>query len=246
MLKIATILLTTFATMSLPVYADEELTFPAHNLQLIDIQNAQGNIHVESVTGSGNDNVSVKLTKGEYLNSCRFTTELKSRRLVIISKANNKLFGKDICKLDIAVKIPKSMDLELRVGSGDVAIENVSGLVDYKIGSGNLSLKNVTTSKMIGRTGSGDVSVEGTIEEVDLKIGAGDVSLTYRTTPVEGSVEVKIGSGTTTVVLPENSSVSSKFKSGTGSLTNEFQNNSNAKFKISGTTGTGDMVIKKM
>lgn len=244
MLKKASMLFTLFSFLSSPVRAGEELSFPGLNIHLIDIQNAQGNIKIESSVTVGN--ISVTLSKGEYLSSCKLTTELKRGRLIIVSKASNKFFGKDICQLDIAMKVPKTIDLELRVGSGDVVVENIRGLIDYKIGSGTLTIAKVNASRVIGRTGSGDVEIEGNLADVDLKIGAGNAKLTFQTAPAEGSLDIKIGSGTTTVNLPETSNISSKFKSGTGSLTNQFQNQVSAKYKISGTTGTGDMLINKI
>jgi DUF4097 and DUF4098 domain-containing protein YvlB len=134
----------------------------------------------------------------------------------------------------------------VKLGSGDVSVADIEGKFGFKIGVGDVLLTDTEISHLDLRIGTGNISVKGYIGSGDLKIGAGDIDLSYNKNPVEGLLDLKVGSGTTMISVPNSAKISSKFKSGTGSLTNELKDSPDAKYKISGTSGTGDMVIKKI
>ena len=225
-----------------PTRANEELSFQASGIHTLDIENQDGNIRIE---GSQTNAFQVSLNKIEYKN-CELITERKEGRLVVSSKSKNKIFGRETCKLDITVKAPKQIDLDVKLGSGDVSVANIQGKFGFKVGGGDVALTDTEISHLDLRSGAGNVSVSGYIGSGDLKVGAGNIDLSYNKKPVEGLLDLKVGSGTTTISVPNSAKISSKFKSGTGSLTNELKDSPDAKYKISGTSGTGDMVIKKI
>jgi DUF4097 and DUF4098 domain-containing protein YvlB len=224
------------------LHASEELNFQASGIHTLEIENQDGNIRIE---GSQSSTFQISLNKIEFKN-CSLSTERKEGRLVISSKSKNKIFGRETCRLDVSVKAPKQVDLDVKLGSGDVSVANIEGKFDMKIGSGDVAMTDAEISHLDLRSGAGNVSVAGYIGSGDIKVGAGNIDVSYNKNPIEGLLDLKVGSGTTTILLPNSSKISSKFKSGTGSLTNELKDSPDAKYKISGTSGTGDMVIKKI
>lgn len=227
---------------SQPSLAGEDLTFAANGIHTIDIDNQDGNIRIEGAQTSA---FQLTLNKLIYKN-CELIAERKEGRLVVSSQSKSKIFGRETCKLDIIIKAPKQIDLDIKLGSGDVNVTTIQGKFNFKVGGGDIVLTDTEISHLELRSGAGDVSVTGYIGSGDLKVGAGNIDLSYNKNPVEGLLDLKVGSGTTTITVPNSAKISSKFKSGTGSLTNELKDSPDAKYKISGTSGTGDMVIKKI
>ncbi len=225
-----------------PTLAIDDLSFPASGIHTLDIENQDGNIRIE---GSQTNTFQVTLNKIEYKN-CELTTERKEGRLIIASKSKNKIFGRETCKLDIAIKAPKQIDLDLRLGGGDINVANIFGKFGLRVGSGDIAMSDTEISHLDLRSGAGNVAINGYIGSGEVKVGAGNIELSYNKNPIEGLLDLKVGSGTTTISMPNSAKISSKFKSGTGSLTNELKDSPDAKYKISGTSGTGDMVIKKI
>jgi DUF4097 and DUF4098 domain-containing protein YvlB len=225
-----------------PTLANEDLSVPASGIHTLEIDNQDGNIRIE---GAQINTIQVTLNKIEYKN-CELITDRKEGRFVVTSKSKNKIFGRETCKLDITVKAPKQIDLDVKLGGGDVSVTTIQGKFSFKVGGGDVLLTDAEISHLDLKSGAGNVSVTGYIGSGELKVGAGNIDLSYNKNPLEGVLDLKVGSGTTTISVPNSAKISSKFKSGTGSLTNELKDSPDAKFKISGTSGTGDMVIKKI
>jgi DUF4097 and DUF4098 domain-containing protein YvlB len=225
-----------------PTLASDDLTVPASGIHTLDIDNQDGNIRIE---GAQTTTFQVTFNKIEYKN-CELISERKEGRFIVSSKSKNKIFGREACRLDITVKAPNQIDLDVKAGGGDVSVSTIQGKFNVKIGGGDVRLTDTEISHLELRSGAGNVAVTGYIGSGDLKVGAGDINLSYNKNPGEGLLELKVGSGKTTINVPTTAKISSKFKSGTGTLTNELNDSPDAKYKISGTSGTGDMVIKKI
>ncbi|MFD0323639.1 DUF4097 family beta strand repeat-containing protein [Lysobacter gummosus] len=105
--------------------------------------------------------------------------------------------------------VPDNLMVQLKVGSGDASVENVSalsadvnsgdinisrvrGLVTAQVGSGDIDLDKIGSLQLL-RLGSGDLKARGIARDVSIgSVGSGDVELNQ----VGGSVELKrLGSG---------------------------------------------------
>ncbi|SJZ65923.1 hypothetical protein [Novilysobacter spongiicola] len=119
------------------------------------------------------------------------------------------LFGNRYAHLELEGSIPRALDVDVRVGSGDAVVSGVgslearvgsgdlearqiAGAVEATVGSGDIELERMASLE-VGAVGSGDLearTVEGDVRVGS--IGSGDVALVQ----VGGSVEVgSIGSG---------------------------------------------------
>jgi len=212
--------------------AEEKRSFPAAGIHTLDIDNQSGNVHVE---GSQTGKFQIEFNKIEYKN-CELITNRSEGRIVITSKSKNKIFGRENCKLDITVKAPIKIDLDIKLGGGDINVSGVKGKFSFKVGSGDIATKETEISYIDLRNGAGNVSISGYIGSGDIKVGAGNIDLSYNKSPAEGLLDLKVGSGQTSIRMPKSAKISSNFKSGTGSLTNELHHSPDAKYKISGTS----------
>lgn len=114
----------------------------------------------------------------------------------------------DGVSLDYRLTLPPETEVEVEVGSGDVAAEGLSKSLRLITGSGDVSLRglsgevrircgngDIKLSRVFGavyiRTGSGDIFGKEVKGDLDLETGSGDVALTF----VEGEVRILTGSG---------------------------------------------------
>jgi hypothetical protein len=119
-----------------------------------------------------------------------------------------RLFGGVNAYIDLEVRLPRrlaldvedgsgdieirSMDngLELEDGSGDVHLEGIGGTVEIDDGSGDLDLAGLKGEVKID-DGSGDIELKGAGGDVSIEDGSGQIEV-Y---DVRGSVEIDDGSG---------------------------------------------------
>jgi DUF4097 and DUF4098 domain-containing protein YvlB len=100
------------------------------------------------------------------------------------------LFGSHYAYMDIEVRLPASLAVEVDNGSGDVDARDLDSL-RYEAGSGDLDVGNIA-GRLVIDVGSGDVEGEN-IGSLDIQdVGSGDVTLSA----IRGDAEIgEVGSG---------------------------------------------------
>ncbi len=91
--------------------------------------------------------------------------------------------------LDLEIDVPDAMVLDIVDGSGRVAIRD-TGSLELKDGSGDVEIENVTGDAAV-RDGSGSVDIRRIRGDVNVIDGSSDLSVTE----VDGSVRIRDGSG---------------------------------------------------
>lgn len=116
-------------------------------------------------------------------------------RLVIATERSNdswsiSLFGSSYAYLDLEIRVPRDLSLQINSGSGDVDARGLASL-DYSAGSGDLDVADIAGELKV-ETGSGDVEGSG-LGRLHLRsTGSGD----YNLRDIHGDVEVgDVGSG---------------------------------------------------
>lgn len=92
--------------------------------------------------------------------------------------------------------IPKGLDLSLRLGSGDVDINDFSGKLRVVSGSGDISIGRIEGDADFS-TGSGDIDLNEIRGDVRCRTGSGTVSLGT----VDGNAWINTGSGDISVTV---------------------------------------------
>lgn len=244
MKKIMTVaLLGLFSAMALA--AKESKDFDAKNVKVLNVKNSSGEIRI-SVSADAKAYVvadKIKFEKACELQSKTFGDEL------IVNVETGSFFGSWFqsgdCKVNLEIKVPRLITVNVKSGSGDVEVLGTTGAVDVSLGSGNIAII-ADVSRLTAKVGSGSVKIQGLSGDANVKTGSGDVSLTYKSTPTKGDVDLKTGSGDAIVFVPVGTKLLSDFKAGSGKLYNEMGDTSEAGFKISMRAGSGDLSIKKV
>ena len=126
-----------------------------------------------------------KLTVTQHREGDRLVIELGSDRHFSFS-----MFGNTYSNLDVTVKLPSNLPLQVEVGSGDADVTGVAQL-DSHVGSGDLHVHRIA-GRFSTSVGSGDVDADGIGSLEAGSVGSGDL----KARSIKGDAQVgTIGSG---------------------------------------------------
>jgi len=118
--------------------------------------------------------------------------EKRGSKAVLISKYKQhfSLFSFKQRLINLTVRIPKNMDLDIDDGSGSINIENIKGMVDIDDGSGDLYIKNIEGILDID-DGSGEIKAKDISGDLSIDDGSGDI----RVENIKGDIDIEDSSG---------------------------------------------------
>jgi len=161
----------------------------ANQLKSFDVTAGRGSLKIQ-----GDDSVS-QITVDAVIGSengkdYEFTLEKHGNTAVLVAKTDGGIFKNSHAYLDLVVRVPTSMNLEVSDGSGSIMIDNIAGDVSVNDGSGSMYISRVGGALDIN-DGSGDIEVKNVSKSVKINDGSGNIDLTK----VSGSLKVNDGSG---------------------------------------------------
>src|SRR6185369_6529240 len=80
-------------------------------------------------------------------------------------------------RVDIEIKVPRTANLDLHTGDGNVDVQGVNGAILLRSGDGNLTLSELQGT-VNAHTGDGNIDVRNARGEVTLHTGDGRIDLT--------------------------------------------------------------------
>jgi hypothetical protein len=92
--------------------------------------------------------------------------------------------------INLEVRIPEGMSLDIEDGSGSVELRNVSGNIELDDGSGSIRMTEVGGTLKV-KDGSGSLVIKGAGGDIEIVDGSGSISVAR----VQGSVTIEDGSG---------------------------------------------------
>lgn len=138
----------------------------------------------------------------------KLSIEQRGSRAILISEIKNSSFFGRNARIDLTVRMPKNMDLNIEDGSGlmeirDIAgdlmiddgsggmeLENITGKVEIDDGSGEIDMRNITGNAEVD-DGSGGIEIERVNGDLYIDDGSGSM----RISEITGNVVVRDGSG---------------------------------------------------
>lgn len=173
------------------VFAAQTESFSAKGLKKLQLKNLSGDVVIKA---SKNNKVVVNYEKIKFSEHCDLKIEKKPETLLLEVKKNKKPWGDD-CKVSFDISLPKKMDMQVNVGSGNVDITGIEGESEINMGSGDLSYRAAWLDELTVRSGSGDTNVQGLAGDVDILTGSGEINLDYAEHAVPASLQIRSGSG---------------------------------------------------
>lgn len=162
--------------------------------------------------------------------AAKFVVEQRGDEVVVLApKLRDTMFSVARGSVDVEVHLPTDSTLDVRSGSGDIAVTGRVADLDASTGSGDITAAECTAVRM--KSGSGDLSVQSAQGDVRAKTGSGDVSVGN----AGGRLDLTTGSGDVSLVR---SVGQVKAKSGSGELA---LGSSTGDLEL--VTGTGDISL---
>lgn len=228
-------------------YASEIFSkeFNAASVKRISIQNGSGNIqlaaHQKSLV-----TVEARIVSGTK-DTCDVQIEEASHEILVKtkSKETSSLFSNNKCEVNLVVHSPRSMDIQINSGSGDVKISDLAGKLAVKNGNGKLSAKGTFSDASIS-LGNGDISLHGVNGPSQVNIGSGDAEIVYTSLSNSGDLRIHLGSGNLKVLLPKKASAQTRVRIGSGMIKNNLEGGGTGKLSIDGTIGSGDLILQNL
>ncbi|MGD2088455.1 MAG: hypothetical protein PVH61_19920 [Candidatus Aminicenantes bacterium] len=183
------------------------LNLQTEGIKMFEIDCGSGYLRVKGVEGLKQIEVNATLvTKGiddddleEFKNKyvkLRLEQDGKKARLIseIKSRSLSSLFKRKSAHINLDVRIPKNLDLEIDDGSGSMEVSGVDGNVEVDDGSGSIEIVDIK-----GWVKIDDGSGSTTLENIGGKVNVNDGSGTIKITDVGGDVDVDDSSGTISI-----------------------------------------------
>lgn len=93
-------------------------------------------------------------------------------------------------RVDIEIKVPRAIDLDLHTGDGNVAVQGVNGTILVRSGDGNLNLSELQGT-LRANTGDGNVEMRNVRGDLTLHTGDGRIEVSG----VDGAFRAETGDG---------------------------------------------------
>ncbi len=218
------------------VHAADSRDFDSNGLTKVSVENYNGEVTINAVDAAKS---TVTITRNTMPEMCKVNAERSGAKLSIEVKRKDKAN----CEVDIDVRVPKMVKLDVEVGTGKVAIKGTQGPLDFKMGAGTFTADG-TFDDVDGKSGAANIDIKGITGNTEFKTGSGNVTLTYSSLPAKGKIEFKNGSGNSTLLLPKGSQINAKLTAYTGKMENDFGSNKDAPFSVEAKSGSGDLKVK--
>ena len=177
----------TFAWGDMPLQETKNLTLDAASLSALKVEAGSGFLHI---TGSDSDEVTVKAEIYQEKPHDEYCLNLEA-------KGNNAALSAGQCdyhtnkqtRIDLTVAIPRSFNVNVHDGSGEIIISKVANTV-INDGSGSITANDITGTLEIN-DGSGSIDARNISRDIKIHDGSGNIDVAN----AQGNIEVHDGSG---------------------------------------------------
>jgi len=177
------------------------LTLPAEGLRQLRVDSGAGRLKVTGVDSLTTIEVTAEIyARGEseedmadfIKDHVELSLEKRGDRAVLMSdiEGHFHLFFSGDAGINLTVRVPKSLAIEIDDGSGEMIIEDIAADVSIADGSGGIRVERVAGDLRI-EDSSGELEVEDVGGDVSIDDGSGSITVTE----IKGSVTVEDGSG---------------------------------------------------
>lgn len=124
----------------------------------------------------------------------KLTLNRSGNRVTLHSDVNNDSWRWRRARINLMVRVPDNIDLDVRDGSGSIEISDIKGSLRIDDGSGSMDINRVSGDMTID-DGSGSIELREVDGNLDIEDGSGSMSLRN----VTGNITVRDGSGSITI-----------------------------------------------
>jgi len=195
------LVLLTVAAPLFPFQDEKNLNLPAEGITRLSVEAGAGSLKIQGIEGLTSIEVAAEIVvrgigdgrTADFLDDhLRFSLEKSGEEAVLkgyFHFSGFRFFGGE-ASVNLTVRMPKAMALEVEDGSGWLTVENLKGGVRIDDGSGELAVTDIEGDLKID-DGSGEIEVRNITGNVRIDDGSGEITIVR----VGGTVTVDDGSG---------------------------------------------------
>lgn len=231
----------TFSLHAIPILSSEDATqmmtdFNTGGLERVQVDSVAGRIHI-APTESGRFEARLKKTKSSE--GCKATMDREEFSRFHL-RVDSPSFAE--CEVEIEIRVPKQIDLEINAGASRVDIEGVEGQLKFRAGTGPLSAEG-RFKRLEGLSGNGEINVRGVDGGGRITTDGGRVNLTFLDS-AKGDFSVNTKSGEALVTVPKGRRVNAELKSADGQVVNDALPDSRANLGLNISSTSGNVSVK--
>lgn len=198
---------------------DGQETYQASALELTG---TSGDVRVVGGAAPGTMEVTRHLHWGMMHGQPATREQVNGQTLTISSDCGGGFMSR--CSIDYEVKVPDKAPVALGLGSGNIDLSGVSGDLKAQTGSGNVNVRDLSSTNVVVRTGSGELD------------------LSFTTAPM--NVELRTGSGNVTMWVPKGDNYAVGVTTGSGGQNVDVDTSQSSPRKILVQTGSGNVDLR--
>lgn len=195
-----------FSSGVLAYHETKVLTLPADGIDFVDIETGAGECQIEGVSGLDRIEVTAEIrinNKSErearkiMKDNLELSLKRRSGRGILKARFNfnqslfSIIFGDGAqTGLDIVVRVPENMILDVEDSSGDLTISNLIGRLDVDDSSGDLTITNVV-GQLDVEDSSGGLEISNVAGNMDVNDSSGELRLIS----IGGDIKIDDSSG---------------------------------------------------
>jgi hypothetical protein len=179
------------------------LELAAEGIQRLKIQSGSGFLTVIGVRGMERIRASAQIIirgiqENEFQNylekHLRVALEKRGNDAILQADFKKSFFTKIEAKIDLTVKLPTTLPVNIDDGSGAIIVTNLTGGLNLKDNSGSIDIVNMA-GKIKVADGSGSIEIRNVRGDLEIQDGSGLIHVKV----INGNVSITDGSGEITV-----------------------------------------------
>jgi len=195
------ILILVFATSVFAYEESQDLTIAAEGISLLDIDCGSGFLKITGKEGLSNievqaeiivEGMSAQKTKKFIDDKLVLSLEKRGQKAYLVSKFKSyiSLFSFGTKAINLTVFVPKTIELQVDDGSGDISIANILDNINIEDGSGEITIMDVQ-GDLNADDGSGELTFQDIKGNIEIEDGSGDITIEN----TEGNIFIDDNSG---------------------------------------------------
>ncbi len=195
-LAITSLLLTlsgciTVNATSLDYQETKKLSLKASDIKVLQIDAAAGFLIIQG--DSSLNSIEVTADIEAYDEDIKLSLKADGNRAELIANAAHKQpfnWGNNSPKIDLTIKLPASIKLAIKDGSGKIEIRKIDNDLKLDDGSGSIHISDIKGNVII-EDGSGSLTIHDVEGELKITDGSGSLDIQH----IDGAVKIEDGSG---------------------------------------------------
>jgi hypothetical protein len=128
-----------------------------------ELSNGSGDI---TITGTKSNKVKIDYSKIKWSSECHLDITKNGDKIIVKVTEDSSINSESECMVNFNILMPQKLKNRIVNGSGNIALNNLKGDINFVIGSGSVAINSSIVSSVDGKSGSGNISLTGQFDNL--------------------------------------------------------------------------------